>query len=62
MINDFYDDDRIYFFDPSQVVRVVDEDERVTTEILPTDSPDKFIVRITAPVPKFYIKRAVMVK
>lgn len=55
------DDDRIYFIDSSRVVRIVDdESERITSEILPTDDPDKWTIRLSIPAPRYYIKRAVI--
>jgi len=55
------DDDRIYFIDPSQFVRVVDDhSEHITTELVPTDDPNTYIMRITAPVPRFYVKQLIV--
>ena len=53
------DEDRIYIFATNDVTCLVDEDsERITTEIFPTDNPNKYIMQITAPVPRFLIKTA----
>lgn len=54
------DDDRIYFANMpwirNNVVRVPDK-QLTTLELLPTDDPNKYIMRVTAPLPKFLIKR-----
>jgi len=53
------DIDRIYFLNTSALVRIADdESERIATELIPTDDPDKYVMRITTPVPRFYIKEA----
>lgn len=53
------DNDRIYFVNMdwirSNVVRLPDE-QPPTFELLPTDDPNKYMMRMTAPLPKFLIK------
>lgn len=56
------DDDQVVFFDPSRVVRLVDDESgRITFDLSPTDNPDKYRMTVTAPAPKLlYIKRATL--
>jgi len=50
--------DRIYFLDPSKVVRLQSDEEVITQELIPTNDPNIYTMRITAPVPRFAIKTA----
>jgi hypothetical protein len=55
------DDDRIYFINTDwlreNVVRLPDT-EPMKFDLVPTDDPDKYQMRITAPLPQFLIKGA----
>lgn len=53
------DDDKIYFINSQWLkenVRCEQDLSPVAFAILPTDDPNKFIYRITQPMPRFYIK------
>lgn len=52
------DDDRIVFFAPSLILKKDDDAEPLTFAWSPTDDPDRYRLTVTAPAPRFYIKRA----
>jgi len=54
---DDFTDDRFVYFNSNDVVRVVDqESETIKTELLPTDDPDKYLMRISVSVPRYLFK------
>jgi hypothetical protein len=54
------DDDRIFLVNTQWLRENVRLGEMppITTELKPTDDPNKFVFQVTAPMPKIYIKRA----
>lgn len=55
---DTNDNDRVYLVDPSRIIRLADdESEHITTEFVRTDDPDKYIMRISTPLPRLYFKQ-----
>lgn len=50
------DDDRLYFMNGPFRLVADEESERVTTELVATDDPNRFIYRITRPGPPCLIK------
>lgn len=55
------DNDRIYFINMDWVRENVRRDPETlppTFELVPTDDPNLYTMRVTAPMPKLYIKSA----
>lgn len=54
------EDDRIYFLPDGWLRKNVyrePDTEPTRFEMLPTDDPNKYILRVTAPTPRFHIRK-----